>query len=284
MDNDIPKNKSSEESDDVLERILLPADVKPAEKHEAERYYGRPDPTPHWKIALEVGAIALGCVLAWIYWGQLNAMQGQLSEMKKASRQARRDNVATINAQKEIAQTTLATSQENFVKSQNFATEQLRLDQRAWVGVDTWLLRGNKFEIGQPVDLDVMLMNRGKTPAVEARAGARYSLVLRPETSAEDTRTAIERDLQTIDEELKPLAPISPNNGQRISPHGLNNPPLDAGRFKTVSLGGTWYGVGKLTYKDVFGRPQWVTYCIEILLAKGEPIIGYCPFGNDMSH
>lgn len=46
----------------------------PSVTHNAERTYSNPDPTPLWKIILEAGAIAVGIIVAWIYYGQLDQM------------------------------------------------------------------------------------------------------------------------------------------------------------------------------------------------------------------
>lgn len=61
--------------------------VEPPQKHKAERHYTSPDPTPLWKILLEVGAIAIGFLLAYIYGSQLTVMKGQLKQMEGSSNQ-----------------------------------------------------------------------------------------------------------------------------------------------------------------------------------------------------
>lgn len=70
--------KKSQPNSDLIPEIPAPVTHKP------ERTYSNPDPTPLWKIVLEVGAVAAGIIVAWIYYGQLN----QMIESNRLTRQS----------------------------------------------------------------------------------------------------------------------------------------------------------------------------------------------------
>lgn len=161
--------------------------------------------------------------------------------------------------------------------------EQLRLDQRAWVGIDVWKLE--KFEVGQPIGLSVMVMNRGKTPALDVKVGLASRRIISNDHSPEQVDKAIQEEIVKASSRARSMAPITPSNGERFDFDSANNPPLDQGRFDAVSKGvSTWYTVGKIAYKDVFSRQQWMTFCLKLIYVGDHPVVLYCDTGNDMSH
>jgi hypothetical protein len=82
-----PESAPPDKTPESPESIALPPKAEPSPKHHSNRHYAHPDPTPLWKITLEFGAVALGIVLAWIYYGQLRAMIGQLGQMQQSGKQ-----------------------------------------------------------------------------------------------------------------------------------------------------------------------------------------------------
>src|SRR5271157_2164833 len=69
-----PQNNASTPPEESPPDPNLVSQVPPPVTPKTERTYTNPDPTPLWKIILEFGAIAVGIIVAWIYYGQLNQM------------------------------------------------------------------------------------------------------------------------------------------------------------------------------------------------------------------
>lgn len=78
--NDNPDDKSTEtkSNHDLIPEVPPPI----THKTERERTYNKPDPTPLWKIVLDVGAIVIGIIVASIYYCQLVAMREELKQTK----------------------------------------------------------------------------------------------------------------------------------------------------------------------------------------------------------
>jgi len=62
----------------------LPPNVVPSPKHQAESCHCKPDMTPLWKIILECGAVAVGIIVAIIYYAQWHAMDESLKIDQRA--------------------------------------------------------------------------------------------------------------------------------------------------------------------------------------------------------
>jgi hypothetical protein len=78
-----PKSKPDTPATETQSNPDLIPEIPPSVEHKTERTHSNPDPTPLWKIVLEVGAVAVGIVVACIYYGQLDVMRGQLGEIIK---------------------------------------------------------------------------------------------------------------------------------------------------------------------------------------------------------
>jgi hypothetical protein len=89
--------------------------------------------------------------------------RGQLGLTGQSISQSKIDNANAITAQQNIAQSALTASQKNFEQSLESASDQSRLDQRAWVGLVGASL--DAVEIGKPLSAHVVLFNSGKTIA-----------------------------------------------------------------------------------------------------------------------
>jgi hypothetical protein len=95
--------------------------VPPPVTHKTERTYSSPDPTPLWKIILEVGAVAVGIGVALIYYGQLQVMRGQLGEIIRQFPEIQKSAKAARDSA-DLSQKTL-----------NETTKNFRIDERAWL-------------------------------------------------------------------------------------------------------------------------------------------------------
>jgi hypothetical protein len=157
--------------------------------------------------------------------------------------------------------------------------ENFHREQRAWVGIDSWVLE--KFEVGQVVQLKVRVMNRGRTPALKVFAGGKEGLVISNDHSEKQIADIIANEFN--DFRTQPEAPISPSNGEEFSAD-QNGRVLDRSRFDAVSGGvSTYYQTGRITYKDVFTKDQWMTFCLKVMYVNKHPVALYCATGNDLS-
>ena len=69
-----PENAPASKSEEAQDSALTNAETVPSPKSTNERAQCRPDQTPWWKHAVEVGAVIVGIVVAIIYFYQLRAM------------------------------------------------------------------------------------------------------------------------------------------------------------------------------------------------------------------
>ncbi len=278
MDNETPQSKSAKESDDVLDSILLPTEVKPPKKYESESYYARPDPTPFWKIVLEVGAITIACVLAWIYHGQLEAMRGQLEQMRGAGTQTDKlirlyqEQLAQLTKQvsdthelaiqaknqadmtKDLARSAEEQARANkraanaAVSAADTAKETLYVSQRAYVVIgDPGFNYSTKF-------MDIPVINVGHIPSGEITVVVHEATFNQPVEGHTDSRYVVEKHWQH-----HPLNTITPNNPIALSVpvFALDKEKLEKGEQRIV-VGGT------ITYGDGFpDRPKQVwQFCV----------------------
>lgn len=164
-------------------------------------------------------------------------------------------------------------------KALDATIESFRQDQRAWIGIDSWVL--DEFQVGQPVRIKVRIMNRGKTPAVDVEEGGTEGLVISNDHTPKQIADAISKELAKF--VFRPAAVISPSNGKELisdSKHVLEQGPMDALK-NGISY---WYTVGEVKYEDVFHRRQWMTYCLRISYENGSPRLLYCETGNSVSY
>jgi hypothetical protein len=113
-----------------------PPVVPPNIEKKHETTYSNPDPTPLWKIWLEIGAVAVGIIVASIYYGQLVVMRGQLGEIIK--------QYPEIKKTADAANTTLVegrtTSAEQLQKLDAYVTQAEKANaiaiaaNRPWIG------------------------------------------------------------------------------------------------------------------------------------------------------
>jgi hypothetical protein len=122
--------------------------MPPPVHHKTERSYSNPDPTPLWKIMLEVGAVAVGIIVAGIYYGQLCVMRGQLGEIIKQYPELQK----SAEAAKSAAETANSTLQE------------IRNSERPWLTVRQCDI--TTLELNKKVEGRVVFVNSGKSIAI----------------------------------------------------------------------------------------------------------------------
>ncbi len=84
--NAVGPEEASPEENPHKETLVKPIPkVKPTPQHQKERTTCKPDSTPLWKIVLECGAVAVGIIVAIIYYKQLQTMNDTLDLSRKTS-------------------------------------------------------------------------------------------------------------------------------------------------------------------------------------------------------
>ena len=181
---------------------------------------------------MELAAILVGALVAFIYWGQLTAMNGQLGEMQAQTCIQRE---ASINA------------------------------ERAWIGlegtpqVEISSLREKQFSS----EIKLALKNFGKGAAFNVFSGSRFAT----HGHVIDTITST-CNLIFPFVGLKPSSPVSGIEdianqqwGQVVFP---DSSPFIAGHDTTGEssslLGQEVFVVGCIVYKDQFGHPHWTKF------------------------
>src|SRR6266851_66566 len=142
MDSVDPQDNANRERYEPPNNVGLPTEIPPPAEHKSETTDCKPGQTPLWKIVLEVGAVAVGIVVAMIYYGQLEVMRGQLGEIIKQFPEIQKSARATVKA---------ADQTERAVNNSRTLFE---IDERGWVGIRSADLKGFIFT------------NFGKSPAL----------------------------------------------------------------------------------------------------------------------
>lgn len=241
--------------------------------------------TLNWaRTAVIMSAIAaLFVCLQWI------VMRQTLGEMQRSGNIATHQlwqAIGNMNWMARVADGSLHQAQDEmeFTKWQSAASlkatiEQNRLDQRAWLGVKDTTLRS--FKVGTPIEVQVSIMNSGKTPAfriLEGVRGGSFSSVKWSPKLGENIVLSEEAKIS-----LHPAPAIPPNGLDFINMD--NNSVLTQPQYDDVMSGSRFvYVVGRVEYIDVFRKSQWMTFCLQIVAYNNAPILRECDVGSSMSY
>jgi hypothetical protein len=153
-----------------------------------------------------------------------------------------------------------------------------RLDQRAWVVVTD--VEGGRPAVGQTLTPTIVFKNIGKTPAREVRIRHRYAPVQR---GYRPHYPQFESDYQPIDGLDAPA--VLPPEGVGSIGHVLRSTDNITPLVFTEDIIQKWskgefavYLLGRITYRDIFDHPHWMTYCF-IYTPQGEHMV--CEQNND---
>jgi hypothetical protein len=187
---------------------------------------------------------------------QWRVMSGQLDEMKSSSADAKKLTQAAVN-QAAAAQTTIQVIQEN-----------MRLEQRAWVGVKAIRITPPPWKAEQKLEATVIVENTGRTPALEVKVIKRYGP--RPPSKTELSKPVAEPI------NVFAIAPTNSYESTVTLSEKLSEPDL-----RLLASGKRYYVYGTITYKDIFST------MIRETLFWGYYIDGFrglqfCPTFNDM--
>jgi hypothetical protein len=202
-------------------------------------------------------------VLILIYATQAHYMGKQLDEMRSGSGDTKRlaqaavDQAIAAKDSAEAAKTTIQVIQEN-----------MRLEQRAWVGVKSIRITPPPWKAEQKLEATVTVENTGRTPALEVRIIKRYGP--RPPSKTELSKP-VAGPIQVI-----AVAPTNSFDSTITLSEKLSEPEL-----QLLASGKPYYVYGTVTYRDIF------TTTIRETLFCGYYIDGFrglqfCPIFNDM--
>ena len=191
--------------------------------------------------------------------------RGQLKLTGQAISQSKTDNANAIIAQQQIAQAALTASQDNFKKSLESSRDQLRLDQRAWVGLATASLEA--VEVGKPIYAHVVLFNSGKT--IAKRAIVAYHLKFSPQPFKKLPPT-------TRSNENTSVGVLIPG-GRYDSKFGSKANSVDIDKQNVAN----WYTYiwGEVEYNDIFKERHRTLFCEFRKGIDGD--FNQCGFHND---
>jgi hypothetical protein len=176
-------------------------------------------------------------------------------------------------AEKDFKQ--MAANSEGAIKATQEATRQ---DQRAWIGIGQITAKPESFHEGDQATITISLKNTGKTPA--------KSMLL---TAVKDPRTKGASPIFSYEGEKVARFGLLPPNGDnfvRLSvandlltkePRAMSKPELDS----LVSGQVVIYIHGQLSYKDIFDREHWVTFCYFLMSPSDIASFGACSEHND---
>ena len=236
-----------------------------------------------WKEVIAIIALVIYFTQTYYMKKQWEVMDAQLKEIKKSSEDTQKLlNAATAQATNTgiLAEATKAASETAKVQATaakesadaakraiEVTRENIRLDQRAWVGVKAMRFKG-QIEVGQKLEFEVIVQNTGKTPAFQTTIKKSFS-------SAKPTTQLLNR-------------PISGVLGVLVMPPGVDfespqtiSEKLTETEVKLLQSGSPLHIYGVIQYRDIF-RNNRTTYFCGFYDGKGFPSFNFCPTLNTM--
>ena len=140
-----------------------------------------------------------------------------------------------------------ATAAENSVQA---TRDQIRLDQRAWVGSGDTAFT---IAVGTPIKVVLTLKNVGKTPAVDLHT--RFDVSVAPKDHELEEQDIVYKDTDEIIS-----GTLFPGASVPVETHTLQN--ADANFIDPLKSGAqTLYAYGTIFYRDVFDHQHWSHFC-----------------------
>lgn len=216
---------------------LIPEEPPPI-KHKKETTNCKPDQTPLWKMILEIGAVAVGIVVALIYYGQLQVMRGQLEEI--------------IRQYPEIQKSATATRD-----GADATTRAMKFSERAQIEISR--VEVANFQAGTEIEIPCPVANVGKTVARNVTINAVVQLLPRgtepdflylPNHTPDNAETGM----------------VFPSDKATFRFHSLlrnkRRQVLSKNDFGAI-VNGDKYAItyGTATYCDIFYVPHWINFC-----------------------
>lgn len=138
--------------------------------------------------------------------------------------------------------------------------QNMRIDQRAWVGVVG--VKSFDFKVGPGFSIPFDMTNSGKTPALNVHSEVALKSVEK------------EKEFVATYDEPRPLKPsfevVQPQMHMILSTLPTDVSDLQFGDIENFR--GILYGYGKITYNDIFGKEHHTTFCVMYWHGLSAPI------------
>jgi hypothetical protein len=259
-----PQSNPAEEQNTTKQKVDVVPQVPPTAEHQKNAHYCKPDQTPLWKIILETGAVAVGILVAIIYYGQLRVMRGQLGEIIRQFPEIQKTADANMK------------SADQTEKAVRDAAANFVIDQRPWVYVSSLNLTSEPEEKKEGPKIAVSILNSGRTMALKVSPIYETGSAPSDEVPEENPKTF--RPHESLQ-----LGILPPSAGNFVFPtlpvNSITAP---------VPLGGYNRGAAviyihiKLIYSDIFGNTYWTKVCA--FHEHGSPLnlFTLCKRGNEV--
>ena len=152
-----------------------------------------------------------------------------------------------------------------------------RLDQRAWIGVETIDPDPIMPEIGKPFTVHITIKNTGKTPAMKINSRGRGESIVKNSTA----------NFSYVDITTYKAGFLTPGGTFVIGSTPIVDPQTNQSKifdFETVNnitmKAITLYVHGRIDYNDIFGDQHWLTYCATLSVPFNGKF-GFCDTHND---
>jgi hypothetical protein len=241
MDGVNPKGNADRPAAESRRNSDLIPEVPPSVEHRSQTTHCKPDQTPLWKIILESGAVAVGIVVAGIYYGQLVVMRGQLGEIIRQYPEIQRSAQAARDSA-DRSRETLNETIKNFMA-----------DQRAWIGIVT-MKPDNPKEFPYSTTFTYVYTNYGKSPANDVITTDNAYVY------GEKFPASPFYQKQMPTPELNSKGPVFPGQKNELDGSAY----ICQLQIDEIRRGKTWcYTYGVITYKDEFGFKHTTHFCFR---------------------
>lgn len=253
-------------------------------------------PDRHIELLLTIAIATFACFQLVITCSNNKSTARQMSNLLTAADRINdaadsfSDSSAHINDGVRNAVGQLQTQAEKMDKARNSADkdaqralgatiDNFKQDQRAWLGVRDIALTAFKKE--EPTEVLVLIVNSGKTPALQLLSGIRGGDFAPANWGPSRVEQEIASEQGKIT--LHPVSAVPPGGPMYLR---LYDPEaLTEDQYNDVLTGKKIdYVVGKVTFIDTSNTSQWMVFCLKISVYNNAPKLEYCGTGNNMSY
>lgn len=211
-----------------------------------------------------LATIAYTIIAGW----QLATMRNTLAEMKRSGEQSAEQVWSAIGNINWMARS-MDLSQKSTKNAVQAIQEQMRLDQRAWVGPRTFVILNPPLEANKPIEIGLEYSNLGKTPALNVSGFAQPGLYV------STTQLNFSKWGQPLEGERGAQFPGFSSHIVREFPAIPD--PVFVDFLKEKSF---LYIYGNIEYDDIFGFHHWTHFCLRYLVPSHGFV--YCETFNDV--
>lgn len=218
---------------------------------------------------LTLVGIAVGAITVVFFYAQLQEMRTQTGLLIGQSQSGNVDaslHAAVTGKELKLVQEQAQAAQDNV----SAIREQMRQDQRAWVGTGdtTFVVNGTS-----PFKVQTTIKNVGKTPALEAISKIYWVIKSR------DTPLVLKDIIYGQWAKTMNNGTIFPTQSLQIRSRASEIVPNQLSIANALAESSTLYIYGFIRYKDVFGRTHWTHFCYAT--ANDMQSVAPCDIYND---